>query len=426
MLLRALCVALVSAIDLSPISNAQTFNVIHTFTGGADGANPSAGVTIDGAGNLYGTANTGGTDGWGTVYRLKRSGSGWIFGVLHAFTDVPDGSYPYGGVAFGPDGALYGTTFSGGIYCGPEDQGCGTVFRLTPPATFCRSVSCPWIESVVYPFQGYRDGTNPSGDLVIDQHGNVYGTTHSGGRYNQFIQGCLHRDDGGCGTVYQLTPSGMGWTHNVLYRFDGPHGAYPRSGVTLDQFGNVYGTTWQGGQGIGGENYGYGVVYQLTPSTGVWAESVLHYFTDGDNGAAFPGGLIFDPAGNLYGGAGSGGLHSGGAVYELMGSMGGWNFDTIYSFSGPGGGPGTLTMDSAGNLYGATAYDGAYGYGSVFELTFSNGTWSYTSLHDFTGGSDGGPYPSNVVLDANGNLYGTTVSGGGNQCNCGVVWEITP
>jgi len=422
-------VSLAICVSLMPLAHAQTFSVIHTFTGGADGATPLAGLTLDRAGNIYGTASNGGASRVGTVYRLKPSGSGWIFGVLHAFTDVPDGSYPVGGVIFGPDGALYGTTFYGGSYCVPDtDQGCGTVFRLSPPATFCRSVSCPWTENVVYSFQGYGDGTDPSGDLVFDPQGNAYGTTYSGGAYNQFLHGCLQRGDGGCGTVYQLTPTGSGWTHNVLYQFDGQTGAYPGIGTTgsdvkLDQFGNLYGTTPQGGLGIGGGNYGYGVIYELTPSTGYWAENILHYFTGGDDGA-FPGGLTFDRAGNLYGGTGSGGLNGGGTFYELMSSMGGWNFNLLYSLSGSGG-PGDLTMDGTGIIYGATYGEGAYGYGTVFKLSQSDGVWTYQDLYDFTGGSDGA-HPSNVALDASGNLYGTTTAGGSNQCNCGVVWEITP
>jgi len=139
-------------------------------------------------------------------------------------------------------------------------------------------------------------------------------------------------------------------------------------------------------------------------------------------------GLIFDQAGNLYGSASSGGSGNGGTVFELMPSNGNWNFNLLYSLSGSGGsrnGPlRSLTMDAAGNLYGTTYSDGAYGAGSVFKLKPSNGAWTYTDLYDFTGGDDGANPYGGVTLDANGNLYGTTAFGGASDA--GVVWEITP
>ena len=140
-------------------------------------------------------------------------------------------------------------------------------------------------------------------------------------------------------------------------------------------------------------------------------------------------GLIIDPSGNLYGTTTGGGSGSGGTVFELTPANVGWTFKTLYSFSGNGGGPSDkLVMDAAGNLYGTTYIDGAYGYGTVFKLTPSNGGWTYTSLHDFTGGSDGANPISSLVFDANGNLYGTASQGGTGNCpgGCGVVFEITP
>jgi uncharacterized repeat protein (TIGR03803 family) len=419
-------VSLAICLSLMPMAQAQTFRVIHTFTGGADGANPQAGLTLDRAGNLYGTASNGGA-GVGTVYRLKRSGSGWIFGVVHAFTDVPDGAYPVGGVIFGPDGALYGTTFSGGAYCN-DYEGCGTVYRSTPPATFCRSVSCPWTESVVYPFQGGADGAFPLGDLTFDQQGDIYGTTNQGGALSGQCVDRL-RTTVGCGTVYQLSISGNSWTHNVVYTFQGPRDSYadgvgPGSGVIFDGAGNLYGTTWMGG--LGGY-YGSGVVYELSFSGGSWSESLLHSFTGGNDGGNPYAGLIFDQAGNLYGATAHGGINGGGTAFQLTDLGGGWNLMGLYNFAGGYGSAASLTMDQAGNLYGTTAQDGAYGYGNVFELSLSNGIWSYQDLYDFTGGSDGGNSGSNVILDADGNLYGTASCGGDGSCwgGHGVVWEIT-
>jgi uncharacterized repeat protein (TIGR03803 family) len=160
-----------------------------------------------------------------------------------------------------------------------------------------------------------------------------------------------------------------------------------------------------------------------------WTENVLYIFGGFEGNRNPNSGLIFDSLGNLYGTTYVGGAGSGGTVFELTPSGGKWIFAPVYNFTGPGGPRSSLTMDAAGNLYGTTWADGAYGNGSVFKLTASSGGWNYTSLHDFTGGSDGEAPPGGVVLDANGNLYGTTAYGGANGCGysgCGVVWEITP
>ena len=222
------------------------------------------------------------------------------------------------------------------------------------------------------------------------------------------------------GAVYELTPSGGGWSENVLYSFPGgaSDGYFPQSGVALDNIGNLYGTTYYGG------TYGAGTVYRLTPSGSGWAENILYNFQAGDDGGYPFGGLIFDQFGNLYAATPTGGSGGGGTVFELTPSDGNWTFSVLYSFSAGTGPYGSLTMDAAGNLYGTTFTVGAYGYGSVFKLTFSGGGWSATDLHDFTGGSDGGNPFGNVTLKPNGKLYGT--ASGGGAYGLGVVWEITP
>ena len=274
---------------------------------------------------------------------------------------------------------------------------------------------------MVHRFTGGSDGSSPSGALIFDQSGNIYGTTEYGGSTDY-------------GTVYELMPSGSGWTENILHSFifGTGDGAWPIGGVTFDQTGNLYGTTLIGGDG-NCEYGGCGVVFQLSPSGSSWIEQTLHAFTGGSDGWYSYGGVIIDPLGNLYGttlyGGGGCGGDGCGTVFDLTPvNGGGWNFNTIYTFfQGVGSrwGPGdTLAMDAAGNLYGTTYADGAYLSGAVFKLTPSNGGWTYTSLHDFTGGSDGFGPVSNVVFDANGNLYGTTHAGG--AYGWGVVWEITP
>jgi len=413
----------------SPSAQAQTFQVIHDFTDGQDGAGPLVGLTIDKPGNLYGTAYSGGyfggncySAGCGTVFKLAHKGSGWVFTPLYLFQGGDDGQQPYARVVFSPDGRLYGTTDEGGgnpCYGGS----CGTVFSLAPPATACKSVLCPWSETVLYRFSG-PDGAFPQGDLIFDQAGNIYGTTLAGGNTS-----CSNGTGGTCGTVFKLTPSNGGWTESVAYAFTGDNDGFgPRGGVILDRAGNLYGTTTQGGPPQGG-GLPNGTVFELTPSGSGWSKSILFTFEQYGEGLE-PNGLIFDGSGNLYGGTPAGGANKGGTVYELMPSNpGNWTFNVVYSFCCEGGPDAALTMDAAGNLYG-TQVQGGPGHGAAFKLTPSDSGWTYSSLHTFTLGSDGGyPYGS-VILDADGNIYGTTESGGIGPCNygygCGVIFEITP
>ena len=422
----ALAIVMVLIFAATPVQ-AQTFTVLHSFTGGGDGANPVAGLTLDRAGNLYGTAAQGGntpytcgsTRGCGTVFKIARAGAGWITTPLYKFNGG-DGLSPLGRVSFGPDGTLYGTTYAGqGYSCS-----CGNVFNLKPPARRPATPLAPWDETVIHQFSPeYGEGTSPRGDLAFDAAGNIYGTTFTGGNWNLCSGGV------GCGTVYELTRSGGSWTENVLYAFN-EAAYYPESGVILDASGTLYGTATQG-------NFYYGAVFELTPSGSGWTESTLHNFPDG-SGVVPVAGLVFDGAGNLYGATvattANGG---GGTVFQLTPSGGGWSFDNLYTLTGGGSGrtgpQGNLLVDAAGNLYGTTSSEGAYGKGTVFKLTPGIGGWTYTSVHDFTGGSDGANPMDGLVMDPNGNLYGTAYAGGttGAHCDasvryqCGVAFEIT-
>ena len=211
----AIAIAFVLTFVLMQPAQAQTFTVLHSFTGGVDGAYPYTGLTIDRAGNLYGTASGGTfTDNCankgvcGTVFKMTHKNSAWIFTPLYNFTGGSDGAYPQTRVIFGPDGSLYGTTVVGGgtgcsgIY--PYD-GCGTVFNLKPPLGVCKAIRCDWKETVIYRFTGGSDEEYPSGDLVFNA-GNIYGTTSGGPGI-----------DPPFGTVYKLTPSSGGWEESVLY-----------------------------------------------------------------------------------------------------------------------------------------------------------------------------------------------------------------
>jgi uncharacterized repeat protein (TIGR03803 family) len=401
-----LTVTFVSTIIAVPTGQTQTFTVLHTFTGGQDGGNPYAGLTLDKGGNLYGTAYSGSSNG--TIYKLTHKGSGWTFNPLYSFTGSSDGGNPEARVIFGPNGTLYGTAYYGGAYS------LGTVFNLRPSASACRTALCPWTETVLYSFEGSpTDGAHPGyGDLTFDQAGNLYGTTSYGGGY-------------GGGVVYELMPAGGAWTESVLYSFgSGSDGMRPLNSVIFDSSGNLYGTTEQGG--LSSE----GAVFQLVHSAGSgWTESLLYSFSNGSDGSFPVAGLISDGSGNLYGATSDGGTGGQGTVFELTPVNGSWTYSVLYSLVAPPGGfqcgPwGTLFMDGAGNLYGTTRCNGANNLGTVFKLTHSGGGWTYASLHDFTGGDDGAYPYCNVILDANGNLYGTA-SAGGSQ-GFGVIWEITP
>jgi len=391
-------------------AHAQTFQVIYSFPGGPTGSNPDAGLTMDRAGHFYGTAGFGGSSSCyyecGVVFEISNQGQGWVLNVVYSF--VPNSNTnPESRAIIGPDGSLYSTTYLGGA------SGYGAVFNLQPPAHATASALTSWTDTILYGFAGGSDGTYPiSADVVFDSAGNIYGTTPTGGDSNN-------------GTVYELSPSNGGWAEKVLYSFPGqPDGASPTSGVILDPGGNLYGVTYLGGA------LNLGAIYELSPHGDTWTETVLHSFIGGVQGCFPFGGLTFDAHGNLIGTTGGGCLAGGASVFMLSPAGDQWTFSGLYPLGQNADPEAELTFDSSGNLYGTTVQGGAYDYGTVFRLSPSNGGWTYTDLHDFTNGSDGANPHSNVLIDANGNLFGTTNGGGLNgYCpggSCGTIWEITP
>ena len=399
---RVLTIAFVLTVVVTQAAKASTFNVIYNFTGGSDGSSPYTGLTMDAAGNIYGTTLSGGA-GYGTVFKLAKSGSTWVITTLYSFAGGSDGVGPRDRVIIGPDGNLYGSTFAGGgSACG--GRGCGTVFMVCP--------TCGGAETVLHRFSGTTDGGQPIGDLIFDASGTLYGTTVIGGKPH----GC---GGSGCGTVYKLQNSGGTWAETVLYKFaGGTDGVFPDGGVIFDSTGNLYGTTSSGG------SHAAGTIFKLTRSGSAWMESLIYVFQGLTDGKEPVTGLIFDTVGNLYGSTLFGGTGLGGTIFELTPSGGRWTFRLLYSARGGAGPYGALMMDSVGNLYGATFQDGVHLYGSVFKLTLSGGSWTYSSFHDFTDGLDGGFPFSNLVFDSNGNLYGTGALGGAS--GNGVVVQITP
>jgi uncharacterized repeat protein (TIGR03803 family) len=387
----ALVVVAAFATLMIPHAVAQTFKVVHNFTGGNDGGGPLSGFIVDSAGNLYGTTNSGGPTNHGLVYKLNKSGAQT---VIYNFADGTDGAYPYGALVRDKTGNLYGTTYGGGA------SGAGTVFEVSPAGR----------ETVLHTFVGQPDGANPQAGLTMDAAGNLYGTTSAGGA-------------NGAGTVFKLThpKQGANWPETVLHSFGaGTDGATPVASVTLDHAGNLYGTASQGGA------YGFGNIFQLVPSHPGWTENIIHDFQDGEDGAVPLAGLISDKTGSFFGAASEGGTAGGGTIFELTpASGGGWTFTALYSLAGWGvsGSFRNLLLDAAGNLYGTTHCDGAPEAGTVYKLAPASGGWTYTLLYTFTGGTDGQYSFSNLVLDG-GKLYGTTNEGG--TVDGGVVFEVTP
>ena len=356
--------------ELSPsLGGTWTETVLHTFTGGPDGASPMGGLVLDSAGNLYGTASTGGNagcsnQGCGVVFKLSPGGSGgWTDTVIYSFTGGSDGGTPWTSVTFDAAGNLYGTTVNGGNF------GFGVVFELLPNS------SGSWTESVLHHFTNGADGGTPFGTLLFDASGNLYGTTEGGGDPS-----CNSSWPNGCGIVFRLSPTSGGWKGTVLHTFHPAHGSQPQGGVIMDSAGNLYGATIVGGENFGCYGTGCGVVYKLSPTaSGPWAFTQLHEFSDQkfNNGFMPMGNLLLDKSGVLYGTASQGGKCTGGLVYKLTQGSG--------------------------------------------------GSWIETVLHPFACTTTDGFVPfSGLISDSAGNLYGTTTGGGSTDFNAGTVYELTP
>lgn len=416
----AILLLVVSGIaTLTPPICAQTYHIIHTFT--QRSGSPGDGLVADAAGNLYGSTSEGGTTGNGTVFRMVFRNSVWTYSTLYSFQGGSDGSEPLATPVFGPDGALYGTTYAGGNPNCPS--GCGTVYRLVPSPTVCSSTSCSWSAQVIYSFgTNTPDGINPKSRVSFDSHGNLYGSTYQGGN--------LPPPDQNFGAIFQLTHANGGWSENILLTFIGMgNGSNPTWGVIVDSAGNVYGTSPDAD--ICGDHYACGTVFELQQPN--WRYSFIYIFDHSDDGTVPYGAPIRDSEGNMYGSTANGSLDgsSGATIWKLSPSNGSWVRTTLYSWPlGAWGGLGSLTMDAHGNLYGIQAPVYGSGAGSVFKLSNNNGVWTYSTLHEFNGID--GSYPNgNLVVDANGNVFGTTQAGGHPPTDwcysgCGVVFEITP
>lgn len=370
--------------------------VLYRFQGGSDGSEPLGTLVADQAGNLYGTTTGGGTGGCqggcGTVFELLPNPDGtWRETLLYEFTGGEDGAFPNAGLAFDPEGNLYGTTLHFGA------SGDGTVFRLSPPA---KPGNAPWTETVLYNFVGDRDGEYCLGSLTFDKAGNLYGATLFGGTY-------------GGGTIFQLAPQGGLWTLTVLHTFKGAgDGLDPWGPVTLDAHGVVYGVTSDG------------VIFRLrppAPGRSKWTFRVLY-----DLPSLVGAGALLGGRAALYGTTGGGGANNSGTIFQLTPQPGQfWKLTTLYEFKGGADGSfplNGLVADGAGNLYGVTPASDT-SQGTVYRFSFKSGVRTKTTLYTFQGGSDGGDPESGVIVGP-GVLYGTTKAGG--FSDNGTVFQVGP
>jgi uncharacterized repeat protein (TIGR03803 family) len=355
--------------ELSSDGNGNwTETILYNFQGSSDGEAPTAGLVMDGQGDLYGTTQLGGisngycTSGCGVVFAMSPGSSGWNYQVIHSFAGVPDGALPNSDMIVDADGNLYGVTAGGGSYygCAGYYAGCGTVFELVK--------ANGWQEQILHTFiYGLTDGQNPSGKLLFDGHGNLYGTTWAGGKGTY---GWYH------GTAFEMKPSNGTWTERLIYSFcsqvNCDDGSQPGAGV-IEINGKLYGTSW-----LGGPSGYYGTVFELKESATTWLENSYAFdITDG----AEPVAPVLYREGALYGVTEQGGIQNG-----------------------------VCTLYQMGN-------------GVVFKLALVDKVVTETVLYQFTGGSDGCGPVGGLVADAEGNLYGTA---NGNSTIGGTVFEVSP
>lgn len=404
-------------------AQAQTFSVLQSF-GGADGSRPYAGITLDPP-----EENLWGVTAYGGVLNCDAGGPAGC-GVIFRLTredSTWNFSVPY--VFPGSDNGFL-PVYPSQITIGPNNTPYGAELEggsLLAGTVYSllppviSALNTPWTHTVLHQFGNGEDGAYPH-KIIFDQAGNIFGATTYGGTFNN-------------GTIYELSPSSDGWTENILYNFvGGPDGQRP-SDVVFDDDGNLYGVTEQGGGGNEGcfPFSGCGTIFELKRSGSGWTKTVLHAFQQDTEGGD-PGPLMRDNSGNLFGLTAQNGPDNFGTIWELSPSDGGWIFTVLYSFTEQTvaiGGPFAPIMDASGALYGFNNNGGANlcetggeRCGSIYKLTPSNSGWIYTDVHDFALNDDGCLPVGPPAIDAVGNLYGVTYgcgAGGG-----GVAFKFTP
>ena len=391
----AAALALSASVLLASNASASSFQVIHDFTGGKEGGVPGYTLLKTGKDSFIGTANQGGK-GYGTVFKLSQKSGAWGVKALYNFKS--EQGQPGWGVIRGSDGSYFVNATYASVMGGP----CGSILQLNSakaPANAAKLTS-----TLIHTYVKADDGC-PTGNLLQDSSGNLFGVTQDGGA-------------NGWGSVFELTPGKGGWTQTILYSFRGAEdGGAPYSELIVDDAGNLYGTA-------SASTVNFGTVFELSPGKSGWTYNVLYTFGGGTDGGQPVAALTFGKSGKLYGATTSFGANGGGTIFRLTPGTKGWKYKVLYSLSGSDGPVAALALSKTGTIYGTNFMDGADGFGSVFSLAPSGKTWVHTDLHDFTGAADGGFPGGGVAFDSTGNLYGTTVLGGPN--NAGVLYEVTP
>jgi uncharacterized repeat protein (TIGR03803 family) len=408
---------------LMPVQpRAASLTTLSGFLEEANGAFPYAGLIIDANGNLFGTTRFGGLSGEGTVFEVAKTAAGYTGAVtisnFCATQTVPctDGQQPYAGLIADADGNLFGTTRFGGAYRAgfTAPSGYGTVFEVSTTARGSSNT-----HTTLVSFDN-TDGAFPLAGLIADARGNLFGTTSGGGA-------------NGDGTVFEVarTASGYDSSPTILVSFNGTDGANPVAGLLADARGNLFGTTSRGGAN------GDGTVFEIARTSSGYAGTPTTLVSfNGTDGASPQAGLIADAHGNLFGTTSGGGANGYGTVFEITRTAGGYaNTPTVLvSFNGTDGAKpyASLLADANGNLFSTTESGGAHGAGTVFEIAKTRRGYAGTptTLYSFCSkfpprGSclDGANPYAGLIADADGNLFGTTESGG--QSSNGTVFELT-
>jgi uncharacterized repeat protein (TIGR03803 family) len=394
---------LAAATVIDTATAASNHQVLFNFTGGHDGGNAATDLVFDSAGNGYGTTVVGGDAGCGTIFKVTPAAHGqWTETKLWSFSCFNDGKNPHGGVTLDAAGNIYGTTVAGGEgFC--TGDGCGVVFELTRDGNM----------QTLYSFSGENDGFGPGGRVVFDKSGNLYGTAPDGGKH-------------GMGVVYQLSFHNNSWQQTVIHAFTGRNdGAVGSLGpLLIDQSGNIYGIAELGG------SHQAGTAYKISPVGGMWVFKTIFAFR-GSPDAGFPyGGLIPDQAGNLYGTTYYGGQFGLGSVYELRPVGTGYQERLLYSFQGGADGSSpttTLILGGSGpvaHLFGTTSAGGnTCDCGTIFKVGIH--TRSESVIYRFGSSQSDGAYPYySLSMDMNGDLVTSTVAGG--TFGQGVLFGIRP
>ncbi|HEX3653575.1 MAG TPA: choice-of-anchor tandem repeat GloVer-containing protein [Rhizomicrobium sp.] len=402
---RALSIGLIATSATLPAHTTTAFavteQVIYSFEGGADGEYTDTDLVRDAAGNLYGTSVQGGVFASGTVWQLHPNGDGsWTHTVLYSFTGGADGAEPYKGVTLDSAGNLYGTAVTGGG--GVCEGGCGIAYKLT-------NNNGSWTQTVIHQFQGTDDGQGPGACLTLDDSGNLYGMAPTGGvnglgtiyemkpaKHGAYKFKVLHAFTGadgiggsagalvlqdgalygaatagganGQGSIYRLTLNKMGrWKFKLLYSFLGePDAGFPYGGLIFDALGNIYGTTYYAGANDSG------CVYELSRHKGEWTEKVLYSFSGGGDGSSPISNVNLDSASNLYGTTSEGGAYGDGVIFKLARSGKHWTESVVHSFSGVPDGAyayNGMVDGDPGTYFGATVHGGEDDEGAIYRFT---------------------------------------------------------